>query len=331
MLKEKIMIEPKNKSDSELMTDLEVLRLKETNVIADIVLHLAEVETRGIYREAGYSSLFTYCTECLGYSEGGAARRVRAAKCLLKTPSVYEQLKSGQITLCSLSEVAPIVTDKNHVEVFKAITGVSKRTAQEIAISFGAPVQKKRSVIRSKKVVLTPPVELINTDSSKIEAKSEKLYSFSFEVKEDVKALYDEASLITGNTKPEELFEKLLKEFVARKTKEPKVIANPNIVKAKDPKVTTVSRAISLKTKRQVYKRDNRQCTYVSKDGKRCSKRHNLEIDHVQPFSLGGSNDLNNLRLLCKSHNLLQAEYTFGRDFIRSFTSAGGVVKNKSI
>jgi 5-methylcytosine-specific restriction endonuclease McrA len=326
------MIELKNKSDSELMSELKVLRRKETNVIADIVLHLAEVETRGIFREAGYSSLFTYCTECLGYSEGGAARRVRASKCLIKTPSVYEQLKSGQITLCSLSEVAPIVTDKNHMEVFKAITGVSKRTAQEIAISFGAPVQKKRSVIRSKRVVTTPPalVDFTNTDTLLVEDKTEKLYSFSFEVKEDTKALYDQACLISGSTKPEELFEKLLKEFVARKTREPRVIAKTKIVKAKDPKTSTVSRAIPLKTKREVFKRDNRQCTYVAKDGKRCTKRHNLEIDHIRPFSLGGSNDLSNLRLLCKSHNLLQAEYAFGRDFIKSFTSAGGVTKNKS-
>jgi 5-methylcytosine-specific restriction endonuclease McrA len=324
------MIELKNKSDSELMTELKLLRRKETNVIADIVLHLAEVETRGIFREAGYSSLFAYCTECLGYSEGGAARRVRAAKCLLKTPSVYEQLKSGQITLCSLSEVAPIVTDKNHVEVFKAITGVSKRTAQEIAISFGAPVQKKRSVIRPKRVVATPPVELSYAESPQVEAKTEKLYSFSFEVKEDIKALYDEASLITGATKPEELFEKLLKEFVARKTKESIINAKTKIVKAKDPKTSTISRAIPLKTKREVFKRDNRQCTYVAKDGKCCSKRHNLEIDHIMPRALGGSNDIRNLRLLCRSHNLLQAEYTFGRDFIRSFTNAGGVNKNKS-
>jgi HNH endonuclease len=324
------MIDLKNKSDNELMSELKILRSKETNVIADIVLHLAEVETRGIYREAGYSSLFTYCTECLGYSEGGAARRVRAAKCLIKTPSVYEQLKSGQITLCSLSEVAPIVTDKNHVEVFKAITGVSKGKAQEIAISFGAPVQKKRSVIRSKRVVIAPPVEFSNTDSPQVEAKTEKLYSFSFEVKEDVKALYDEASLITGSTKPEELFTELLKEFVARKAKEPRVIAKTRIVKAKDPKAIAISRTIPLKTKREVFKRDNRQCTYVAKDGKRCTKRHNLEIDHIRPFAFGGTNDLGNLRLLCKSHNLLQAEYAFGREFIKSFTSAGGVSKNKS-
>jgi HNH endonuclease len=325
------MREIKNKSDSELMAELKVLRHKETNVIADIVLHLAEVETRGIYREAGYSSLFTYCTECLGYSEGGASRRVRAAKCLIKTPQVYEQLKSGQITLCSLSEVALIVTTENQEQVLKAITGVSKRTAQEIAISFGAPVQKKRSAIRSKRVVLTPPVNLSSTDLPQLQAKTEKLYSFSFEVKEDIKELYDEASLIVGTSKPEELFEKLLKEFVARKTKEPKVIAKPNIVKAKDNnKPNTVSRSIPLKTKREVFKRDNRQCSYVSKDGKRCSKRHNLEIDHIQPYALGGTNDLRNLRLLCKSHNLLQAEYTFGREFIKSFTTAGGVSKNKN-
>jgi 5-methylcytosine-specific restriction endonuclease McrA len=321
------MKELTNKSNTELMNELKGFRGIENKAIADIVLYLAEVDLRGIYREAGYSSLFTYCTECLGYSEGGAARRVRAARCLLTAPEVYNQLKSGQITLCSLSEVAPIVSKDNQELILSAISGVSKREAQVIAASFGAPVTKKRSVIRAKKVLLTPPVEFPkNTLTPPVAVTTaEKHYSFSFEVKEEVKELYDQAKVILGYVKPEELFETLLRDFIKRKTKEPKVIKRTSIVKARYTKIT--QRAIPLKTRREIFKRDQHQCSFVSTDGKRCSERLCLEVDHIKPFSLGGTHSLDNLRLLCKSHNLLQAEFTFSRNYIKSFTSGARKLK----
>lgn len=37
--------------------------------------------------------------------------------------------------------------------------------------------------------------------------------------------------------------------------------------------------------------------------GKRCSSRHALEINHMQPLALGGGDGISNLRLLCDAHN----------------------------
>ncbi|MBN8539100.1 MAG: HNH endonuclease [Deltaproteobacteria bacterium] len=36
-------------------------------------------------------------------------------------------------------------------------------------------------------------------------------------------------------------------------------------------------------------------------------------MDHVIPVALGGRNDVTNLRILCRSHNLLMAEKLIGR------------------
>ncbi len=57
-------------SNEILITELVALRGKERAVVAETVRYLSELEVRGSYREAGYSSLFTFCTEHLGYSEG---------------------------------------------------------------------------------------------------------------------------------------------------------------------------------------------------------------------------------------------------------------------
>ena len=42
-----------------------------------------------------------------------------------------------------------------------------------------------------------------------------------------------------------------------------------------------------------------------------------LQVDHIRPYALGGASSVENLRLLCPSHNLFMAEKVFGQDYIR--------------
>ena len=174
------------------------------------------------------------------YSEAGAGRRVRAARCLAQSPEIYSQLKNGTITLCSLSEVAAVFTPENQELVLTAIQGASKREAQAIAQSFGAPKPAKRSTIRAKKVLRTPPVEFGNAEPTPPVA--EPRYSFSFEVSQEVMDLYTEARAIMGHLKPEEVFEKALKHFIAQKKQAPRIVKAKVIVKQDKPVTPNASR-----------------------------------------------------------------------------------------
>ena len=63
-------------------------------------------------------------------------------------------------------------------------------------------------------------------------------------------------------------------------------------------------RYISSKVRHHVWMRDQGKCTYVCpRTKRRCLSDHLLQIDHIKPFSLGGTNEADNLRLLCASHN----------------------------
>jgi hypothetical protein len=55
----------------------------------------------------------------------------------------------------------------------------------------------------------------------------------------------------------------------------------------------------------------------VSEDGRRCDASAFLELDHVHPRAVGGSNDVTNLRVRCRAHNQLWAEQTFGREKVQ--------------
>lgn len=66
-------------------------------------------------------------------------------------------------------------------------------------------------------------------------------------------------------------------------------------------------RYISEKTKRFVRKRDKGRCV-------ECGSIKNLEFDHVIPYSKGGKNTANNLRLRCRKCNRIKYNKT-NRDY----------------
>jgi 5-methylcytosine-specific restriction endonuclease McrA len=79
----------------------------------------------------------------------------------------------------------------------------------------------------------------------------------------------------------------------------------------------TQSRYVPRAVVREVYARDEGQCTFVSSNARRCSERGALELHHVIPFGLGGPTTVDNLRIVCRAHNALFAERDFGADHIR--------------
>ncbi len=84
------------------------------------------------------------------------------------------------------------------------------------------------------------------------------------------------------------------------------------------PKAKKDSRHIPQALRDRVFLRDRGRCAYISPGGKRCGSRHNLQIDHIVPFALGGTTSIDNLQLLCQKHNLMKAEREFGKRFVKN-------------
>ena len=71
-----------------------------------------------------------------------------------------------------------------------------------------------------------------------------------------------------------------------------------------EQKPLKIRRAIPSHLRKYIWERDKGQCTYVHQTTKRrCSAKRLLQIDHIQPFALGGKTEKENLRLLCAGHN----------------------------
>ena len=73
---------------------------------------------------------------------------------------------------------------------------------------------------------------------------------------------------------------------------------------------------VTAAVRRAVFERDGEQCTFTDATGRRCEERGWLQLDHALPLGRGGDSSVDNVRVLCRTHNLLAAERVFGREHV---------------
>jgi hypothetical protein len=124
-------------SDSELIQKLRSLVTEERKLLAELLEYLREVDRRKLYADFGHSSLWHFCIHELKYSEGCAARRIKAMQLLRDLPEVKEDLLEGKQTLSTLSLAQSffgqeeIKSSEEKRAVLTQIEGSSARECQE--------------------------------------------------------------------------------------------------------------------------------------------------------------------------------------------------------
>ena len=118
--------------NSELLAKLSELARQSNDLTAQLLAHLVELEQRMLHLELGFSSLFAYCVEALGMSEGTAGRRVTAARVCRRFPEAFERIARGELHLCALCALAPHLNEANAAELFEACIGKPRRHIEQL-------------------------------------------------------------------------------------------------------------------------------------------------------------------------------------------------------
>jgi hypothetical protein len=109
-----------------------MLIASERAVTAELIAHLAEMETRDIHLREGYPSLYLYCRDVLALSEWEAYNRIEVARAVRRSPSILALLAEGSVNLTSVKLLAPHLTPANHQEVLQAARGRKKFEVAEL-------------------------------------------------------------------------------------------------------------------------------------------------------------------------------------------------------
>ncbi|MBT8491520.1 MAG: HNH endonuclease [Deltaproteobacteria bacterium] len=320
----------KGLSDGELLGGLQVAARRRRVADVEVIRLIAEVDARKLYREQACSSMFSFCVERLGMSEGATARRIRVARCWRELPAILDYLESGRIHLAGLYMLAPHLTRKNAGSVLERAVGKTQRQIEglvaELAPKPAVPasirkVASKQSQPPARAVgtvqpALQPPARaIVPAKPANIRPLAPARFHVSFTASEALKKNLDRARELAGHgATVEGLVEDAMALLVAELEKQKLGVRGRKAGKVANPRGRYVAKAV----RREVFERDGGQCTYVDEHGRRCSERKGLHLDHVVPFARGGTSTAGNLRLRCGPHNQLAAEQCFGPLFIEA-------------
>jgi hypothetical protein len=114
-------------SDVELVSQIASLCLAGKRLHARVIVHLIEVEDRALDKRSACSSMWAFCIERLGMSEGETRGRLTAAKLVRRFPSVLGRLERGDVHLSALRQLAPYLNEEN-VDVVRRAKASRPRT-----------------------------------------------------------------------------------------------------------------------------------------------------------------------------------------------------------
>lgn len=322
------------------------LLLEQTNYIAEherevtilALRHLREVEIRRLYVELGYSSMYAYCIKHLKYSENKTMSRLSSARLMTELPEIEKQIEDGSLNVTTLSKVQSFVRaeklaqqelskDQKLALIADCENKPTRELAKELIKKSHQPgllaekFQMTSVVLKDSSLDLeyTKFAALLDSDSQKLLQEFKDLYAHD---------LPDGSNITVINF--------LLKKVVNEKKKKlglpkksnidaynnapppisPKVTENSHqatIPPGKDLKPQAQRKPLPVATKRSIWNRAQACCEHVDPKMKiRCRSTFALQEDHIIPVAVGGTNDVDNMQLLCRVHNSRRAIKTFG-------------------
>ncbi|HXH74508.1 MAG TPA: HNH endonuclease signature motif containing protein [Bacteriovoracaceae bacterium] len=263
----------KHLTDNQLLKDTSTLVQREREITTKILHHLKEIDRRKLYCDLKCSSLYDYCTRILGLSEASAQRRIQSARLLGDLPEIESKIEDGDLSLSNLAQAVSffkqqdITTAEEKKIVLNQIEKLTKKECEKKLFEIsGVEIQVKET----KKRVAQDKSKVVMVLSDETLQKLDRL-----------------KALMGKNLSQDELIN-LMADIAILKTEKEKFKVGSKI---QPPSAEVMTRYVSASTKRQVYLRD-KGCT-------QCGSSHRLNFDHREPFSLGGKNSSENIRLLC--------------------------------
>ena len=340
-------------SDDELLVRLSNVVKQSRRVESVLVAHIAEVDARRLYAREASSSMFKYATDVLHLSEAEAYLRIAAARASRQHPALLTMIDDGRLHLSGIAVLAPHLTDTNCEELLVRATHKTKRELLVLVAEIEPkpdvsssirklPKRKQRpasehrtsgaeSTPFGKSIPAPEPAPAPTPQAADKPPVVEPLAPARYRVQFTASAeLHDKlqrlAALMPGADLASMLEASVTEKLERLEAKRLGKVKNPR-KSLEDADTSPGVRGIPAPVRRFVWARDHGQCTFESGDGRRCPERLELQFHHDDPYGLGGDRSADNVRLLCRPHNLYMAEMDYGKDKMERYRGSADRVR----
>jgi hypothetical protein len=337
-------------ADDVLLARVKGLAARERGATAELVAHLAEVETRNLHVASGYASMYAYCRDVLKLTDHEAFNRIEVARAGRRFPLVLDRLAEGAVSLTAVRLLAPHLTADNHAEVLESARGMSRSEVEKIvarlapmpdvattvrklpaprsakppaaessptaATSPTAPVAVAQDLLSIAPVTgasPTPTSARVETRPAVVNALSPDRYKLQLTISGETLERLELAKDMMRHANPSGDVAEIVNRALALLVDD---LARKKFAATDQPRgskgVAAESHKVSARVRRVVWVRDLGRCAFVGKDGHRCNERVFLEFHHVKPHAHDGPPTVDNIELRCRRHNLYEweREYT---------------------
>jgi 5-methylcytosine-specific restriction endonuclease McrA len=318
-----------------IITRIESLRACEHEATVSLISALLECDRSQAHVTLGYNSMWEFLVQHLNYSNAAASRRYKALKCAQRFPQVLEMLRKHETNLSALAAAeVTLARAANPQELLGEIKGKSQPQVAKLLARHNPQPKKRETVrhiavkpkprpapdifaatsaaeVRTSEVDVSAPESVASNSVPELPAPTsaplaEDRVQLSFSVTSETYARFEQAKAILSRKLPKGLtleaaFEELLEFYL--KHKRPESAKRNSEAKKPTTRSSATTRHIPAAIRREVFARDSNRCTYAGPTGKACNSTHDLEVDHIQPWAMGGDHEVENLRLLCAKHN----------------------------
>jgi len=328
-------------SDDDLVARLKGLVARDHDLTAQIVAHLAELDTRDVFLREGYGSLFVYCRDALGLSEWEAYNRIEVARAARRFPVILDMLAEGSVNLTAVRLLAPHLTPSNHREVLDSARGKRKPEVEEVvarlspqpdvaasvrrlptsrpaSMPLAAPAPASAPPAPAPVSVPTPApgpaAHPLPVGPVAVTPLSPDRYKLQLTIGGDTLEKLRLAKDMLGHAIPSgddaAILDRALTALLVDLSK--KKFADTG--KPHPPRGTRAgARDPSAQVKRAVWLRDLGRCAFVGTTGHRCNERRFIEFHHIDPHVLGGEATVDQIQLRCRRHNDYEGRLYFGK------------------
>jgi len=326
---ENILVIAGRLSDDALHARLKDLALRDRDVTAELVGHLAVLLGRKKHLGQGWGSVYAWCCDTLHLSHDAAYNRVAAARAVRRFPVILDHLGAGFVNVTTVKVLRPILTPGNHLAILAEARYRSRKECELIAARL-RPKPDVRPTIRKLPAATPelgpsllvaprgpagppdlPPAPAPARPPVIVPLTPERYrvqFTVSKETHDKLRRVQDLLCREVADGDPAVIFDRAL-DVLLREVEKKKRAATSKPRPGREGK--DGSRHIPAHVARAVWKRDGNRCAFVGTTG-RCNEGRYLELHHVQPFGHQGPATVANIAVRCRAHNVYESELVFG-------------------